>query len=207
MKELFSMQGPLYRVLEVITELLMLNLLFVVGALPLVTVGASAIALYGSVRSVKDDGARARRFFSLYRKHLMQGIVLEVGGFGLFVALASLLWLVSHLGFAGQCLELFLLVIAAVLLLAMPYVFALPTARVMGVMATVKTAISMCMAHMAVSITMALITLMVMAAAVMAWKLFFIWIFLAFAAIAWLHDGIMSRLLVGKQSRNVVVHP
>lgn len=207
MRTLFSIQGPLYRVLDVIAQLMTLNLLFIIGALPLVTLGASAIALYDGVCAVKGDEFKVRRFFAVYRKHLVQGIVLGSAGLMSFIVLIALLWLVSHLGFAGQCLELFLLVVSALLLLSMPYVFVLPAAHDMSVMTTARSAISMCMTHMAASIAMASISLMAMAAAVVAWRLFFIWIFLAFAAVAWSHIEIMSKMPTGKRPRNAAVHP
>ena len=88
MKNLFQPDGPMVRFLGRVAELMTLNLCFLVCCLPVVTVGASVTALYGSLFS-REEGSALRRFFRQFRGNFRQGTLLELilGAIGLVLIL------------------------------------------------------------------------------------------------------------------------
>ena len=75
MKSIFNPDGAVVRFLGRIAELMALNLCFLVGCIPVFTVGASITALYGALFRQEGDGA-FRRFFREYRRNFWQGTAL-----------------------------------------------------------------------------------------------------------------------------------
>lgn len=88
MKNFFHPDGPVVRFLGRIAELMALNLCFLLCCLPVVTIGASVTALYGSLFTREEEGA-FRRFFRRFRENFRQGTVLGLilGAIGLVLVL------------------------------------------------------------------------------------------------------------------------
>src|SRR5829696_910264 len=65
------MTARIYRVLEVFTDLVYLNLLWLVACLPVVTIAPSTAAMFGVVRGWirGKDTPTTREFFSLFREN------------------------------------------------------------------------------------------------------------------------------------------
>ncbi len=87
----FGFGGTFVSFCEKIFDTLMLGFLWIVGCLPLVTVGVSTTALYYAiVKSVKNNnGYAAHEFFRSYKRNLKPGIILWV----IFVVLFYILQL------------------------------------------------------------------------------------------------------------------
>lgn len=196
MRRLFSIGGPVYGILSVVLELVILNAAFIVGSLPVVTVGTSAIALYDGVAAVRRGTFTLRRFLSVYRSHLLLGFELEGIVVALFSLLAIMLWLTSGMGLFGRSMNLLFCLISAVLVLSIPYLFTIPSLHVLGPVATLKAAVSQCLRHVGLSIVTALVSIMLMAVPVLAWRLFFIWLFIVFSTVAWVQSVLLHRIMV-----------
>ena len=68
MSHFFDPDTPLMRTLSTLFDLLVLSLLFLLCSIPLVTIGASLTALYGScARLASGESAGAAEFFRLFR--------------------------------------------------------------------------------------------------------------------------------------------
>lgn len=73
MKRLFSLDGPVGRILNTAADLMALNLLWLVCSIPIVTAGAAATAGYHSCfRLVRGEGNLVRAFFRSFRRNLRQ---------------------------------------------------------------------------------------------------------------------------------------
>lgn len=73
--------GPVFRFLETITNLLLLNLLFLVCSLPIVTLGPSLTATYYVALKIvrKEETGIFKNFFHSFRMNFKQGLILGVG--------------------------------------------------------------------------------------------------------------------------------
>lgn len=76
-KSLFRPDGPLAIVMTQITDCIFLSLFFLMGCVPVVTIGASFAALYDSVFRTFRDGEKHswQRFFHTFRQNWKSGIV------------------------------------------------------------------------------------------------------------------------------------
>jgi len=76
----FSYDSKTAQVLSRIWDLLVLNFLFLLGSLPVVTFGVSAVAAYSvMIKIIEDrDTGLAKEFFQAYRANLKQGLILSV---------------------------------------------------------------------------------------------------------------------------------
>ena len=54
MNNLFNMDGPLFRFLSKVADLMILNLIFLISCIPIVTIGASITALSYVTLKMKD---------------------------------------------------------------------------------------------------------------------------------------------------------
>lgn len=80
MAGIFSIDSKFTQVLSRLWDMFLLNILFLVGCLPVVTAGASAIAAYDvALRIVEDtDSGIVAPFFKAYKENIRQGIVLTL---------------------------------------------------------------------------------------------------------------------------------
>lgn len=193
MKQLFSLNGRWYRLFDTIGDLLMLNIMFVIGSLPVVTVVTSLSALYDGVSQLDEHGATVRRFLRAYRRSLKFGIVVELAVALMLAIISSLCWLLSRWGLIGQCITLLLLVGVAMILLATPYVAYLMSNWNSGFRDLLMTAVGSSMANMIRSIVIVLLGLMLLAIPIFAWRLFALWFFIGFAVCAWVQCKLLRK--------------
>ena len=76
--KLFSLDSPVMKSLSFIGDLIILNVLFLVCCIPLVTIGASATALYTiSMRmAAKDDRGILKPFFRAFKENIKKATVI-----------------------------------------------------------------------------------------------------------------------------------
>lgn len=81
MSKLFRMDSPLMRFLTKIADLMVLNILFCVTSIPLITIGASWTALYSvTLKMVRDEeGSVSRSYFRSFRQNFKQATLLWLG--------------------------------------------------------------------------------------------------------------------------------
>lgn len=81
MSKLFRMDSPLMRFLTKIADLMVLNILFCVTSIPLITIGASWTALYSvTLKMVRDEECSvSRSYFRSFRQNFRQATLLWLG--------------------------------------------------------------------------------------------------------------------------------
>ena len=89
MKGLFRLDGPLMTVMTHITDCIFLSLFFVLGCIPIITIGTSFAALYDATfRGIRDNEKNSwQRFLHTYRQNWKPGIVPTLVFSALLVAL------------------------------------------------------------------------------------------------------------------------
>lgn len=86
MKNIFNLDSPLIRFLGKIADLMVLNILFLISSLPVITIGAACTALYDvTTRLSKDDAIIWRHYWQAFRSNFKQStliwlLLLAVGG-------------------------------------------------------------------------------------------------------------------------------
>ncbi|MFQ9985021.1 MAG: YesL family protein [Lachnospiraceae bacterium] len=78
MNSFFNYDGPFFTVLNRISDLIILNLLYVLCCIPIVTIGAATTALYYVTikMSQNEDAYIARSFFKAFRQNFRQSTII-----------------------------------------------------------------------------------------------------------------------------------
>ncbi len=125
--KLFSVDSPFVRVMEMAFDIVLLNLLFLLCCVPIVTIGASLTALHTMTRHIvlKEDTPVIRGFFSAFRENCKEATLCWLP---LLLALA-VLWLdgafLAQSGAGGVFMQVILVFFAILCLLEVLYVFPL----------------------------------------------------------------------------------
>lgn len=92
--QLFKIDGPLFRFLEKIANLMILNIVFIICSLPIVTIGPALTAMYYvNMKMVRgEDTGIIRSFFHSFRLNFKQGFGIGIG----VILLAGLLLVDIH---------------------------------------------------------------------------------------------------------------
>lgn len=116
MRKIFAPDSGFMRAMSAIADLIIFNLLFLLCALPVITLGASLSALYAmTFRMSRHEKYRIRDFFIVFRENFKQATVIWL----LFLAFLVMLWVdyrfVLQAMFAEQLIVWILFVLLAFL--------------------------------------------------------------------------------------------
>ena len=152
MSKLFRMDSPLMRFLTKIADLMVLNILFCVTGIPLITIGASWTALYSvTLKMVRDEeGSVSRSYFRSFRQNFRQATLLWLG---VLVVLALLVLDIRVLngmseGTAPGLLRVGVEILALLGIMVLQYLFPSLARFEASLADTLKNACMMALAHL-----------------------------------------------------------
>lgn len=199
MAQLFSLDGKLYRLLSKAADLVVLNLLWIICSLPVITLGASTTAMnYVALKMARgEEGYVARSFFQSFRQNFKKSTVL----WGLMAAMGIVLYFdfyfVSHVSSqAARFMTIPLMFIGILLLMTSCYVFWILAWFENSMAKTVKYALMMAIAHLPYTLLIVILTLgpalLLLAGNLMASS--FMDIIIGFSLFAWLNAHLFGRV-------------
>ena len=146
------MDSPLMRFLTKIADLMVLNILFCVTSIPLITIGASWTALYSvTLKIVRDEeGSVSRSYFRSFRQNFKQATLLWLG---VLVVLALLVLDIRVLngmagGTAPGLLRVGVEILALLGIMVLQYLFPSLARFEASLADTLKNACMMALAHL-----------------------------------------------------------
>jgi uncharacterized membrane protein YesL len=161
MKELFNLNSPWVQRFAMLTNLVCLNLLWLVCCIPVFTAGAATSALYHTVFLYhnKEDDAVLRPFFRAFRANFKQSTLLFLP---LLAALVLVVFDLVYLASYGKgTAVLFLLILVVFLLMGMLiHLFPLIARFDMNAKALLRTAFSLTALHLPGTLTVIALTLL-----------------------------------------------
>lgn len=196
------MDSPLMRFLTKIADLMVLNILFCVTSIPLITIGASWTALYSvTLKMVRDEeGSVSRSYFRSFRQNFRQATLLWLG---VLVVLALLVLDIRVLngmaeGTAPGLLRVGVEILALLGIMVLQYLFPSLARFEASLADTLKNACMMALAHLpktalmtAAAVGAVWITLInntTIAVGLMVWPL------IGFALMAFGNSGILRKI-------------
>ena len=202
MSKLFRMDSPLMRFLTKIADLMVLNILFCVTSIPLITIGASWTALYSvTLKMVRDEeGSVSHSYFRSFRQNFKQATLLWLG---VLVVLALLVLDIRVLngmseGTASGLLRVGVEILALLGIMVLQYLFPSLARFEASLADTLKNACMMALAHLpktalmtAAAVGAVWITLInntTIAVGLMVWPL------IGFALMAFGNSGILRKI-------------
>lgn len=197
----FSADGTGFQFFSTASNLVILNLLWVLCCIPVVTAGAATAALYAVVIQMirGEDSYIVRSFFASMKQNFRQSTVLWL----VMLSVAGIL--VFDLSFSSQALlpgaqVLFILtaMLAAVLALSAVYVFPIQAVFENSIKRTLKNALFMGLAYLPLSVLAVALALGPLAVLLVfsekIWTALFFDLVIGFAFFAWVQAHIFVRI-------------
>ena len=160
MNSMFGPETKFFKVTNQIGNILLVSVLWLIGCIPVITIGTSTIAMYyAMVKAVRcEEGYVTKEFFRSYRQTLKTGIVLTV----IFPGLAAVLWLdhsytVKQVSIVAGALEMVYLLLAFVIAGIVLYLFPVLSRFTMDVFSCFKLALFMVFKHLPTTILLLLL--------------------------------------------------
>ena len=160
MNSMFGPETKFFKVTNQIGNILLVSVLWLIGCIPVITIGTSTIAMYyAMVKAVRcEEGYVTKEFFRSYRQNLKTGIVLTV----IFPGLAAVLWLdhsytVKQVSIVAGALEMVYLLLAFVIAGIVLYLFPVLSRFTMDVFSCFKLALFMVFKHLPTTILLLLL--------------------------------------------------
>lgn len=190
MNSLFNPESSTMRFLEKAANLMLLNLLWILCSLPIITIGASSTALYTMVFKLLNSENESiniiKPFFSVFRKEFWK----SEGIYGITLVLALI---VTANAFGSQRLPTPLSICALVpffiFCIALGYIFPLYSKFENNYVNTLKNAVLLSLIHFPKSILILcsnlLPVIVLLLSEALFWKLFVFWILIYFALSAY----------------------
>lgn len=193
LKGVFSLDNPVMRFLSRVADIMVLNLLFLLCSLPIITIGASLSALYYCLFKIKDEeeGYLIKKFFHSFKDNLKQ---------------ATFMWLILLIPAAFLILEFLMYrevdgtmgnVVRSIVLIGFifwyliaTYAFALQSKFYNSIRNTFRNAVLLLFANGPrsvgiIGLTAAVVVFTLMQKnTIVLWNLLLVWILFGFAAVA-----------------------
>lgn len=144
MGKFFNIDSPLMRFLTKLADLMILNILFLITCLPVVTIGAAWTALYYvAMKMVRDEeGGIVRSYFHAFRLNFRQATLLWLGVLGIAVILVLDLLILARIDSPiAAAMNMGIGIIAILIFLVLQYLFPLLARFEAGTVQTLKNAV------------------------------------------------------------------
>ena len=194
---MFGIDSKFYEVVSKIADLVILNLIFVLCSLPIITIGASTTALYGVTKKMAGnrEGYIFRNFFQLFKENFRQSTVMWI----ILLVAAMIptidLYIINSLKKTVMTTALKGLMLAAALtiLFIFLYAMALQSTFENTVKNTLKNALLMGIGHFPWTLIILPIILIVLLGKT-AGSVVYVMLFIGFAVLAYLNSYIFNHI-------------
>ena len=199
---MFGIDSKFYEVVSKIADLVVLNLLFVLFSLPIITMGASTTALYGVTKKMVEnrEGYIFRNFFQLFKENFRQSTVMWI----ILLVAAMIptvdLYIINSLEktVITTALKGLMLATALTVLLVFLYAMALQSTFENTIKNTLKNAFLMGIGYFPWTLLILLITLLPIILIVLLGKtagsVVYVMLFVGFAVLAYLNSYIFNHI-------------
>lgn len=201
MRNLFNMDNPVFRFLSRLADLMILNIIFLIFSLPVVTIGASSTALYYVALKIaaNEEGYIFRSFWKSFRENFRQATIIWLIVLGVFLVLGLDFSIMNNM--TGSLVTAFrVLIPAGAILFFFFLLYVFPTlARFSNSIAnTARNAFIMSIAHLPWTILLTVITvgsalITFLNGYTIVYGVLF-WIMMGFAVIAYLNSKIFVKI-------------
>ena len=202
----FSPDSKFMQAMSQVADLIILNVLFLISCVPLVTIGAASAALYTVCFRIGTDREQGvfRSYFRAFRENFKQGTILWL----IFVVFlgAGIVNEFLFYSMEGPLHYLFLLMTALLIFGVLMYGYAFPLISQFSntTLSTLKNAFCLSLGYLPRSLVIAVLNLFPLALALADLYLFlqvgFIWAFLYFSAAAYINALLLKKVFAPYQA-------
>ena len=201
MNNLFRMDSPVFLFMGHVADLLVLNFIFLLCCIPVVTIGPSVTALYYVALKIaaKEDVYVTRSFFRSFRRNVRQGVLLWlililVGGLLAF----DLYSLRGSVGSVNSLVRTVTIALAILYVMTALYTFPILARFENTIAGTLRLAVLLAIVHfpsaaLMVLLSAAAVFLTLLSATTIRYGLF-VWLTLGFSLLAWAQSFLLNRI-------------
>lgn len=136
------------RALGYFTDLVILNILWIICSIPIVTIGASITALYGFFLNESTESSVVKRFWSQFKSNLKKSTILwMIEAVLMAILIINVRFYYNNMGDGFSILRILFLIPAVILGVGIEYIFPLQSHFENNVKQTVKNSFLIGMAH------------------------------------------------------------
>lgn len=150
MKSALNLNSPLFQFMFTLKDFVILNFLWIVFSIPLITIGASTTALYSVTFKVTEDKDCyvARQFLKAFRENFKQGTIAEFVLFlPMFIISFGLFFWASFQSVLGTIISTLCIIFLCILAGTIIFTFPLISRYENSVKQTLKNALFFCMTY------------------------------------------------------------
>ena len=198
---LFNLDSPFMQFLTKIADLLILNLLFIISCIPIVTIGTANIALYTvTLKAAKNEESYiVRGYLKAFKNNFKIGtitwlLVLLVG----FILFADFMILPGIPSPFGRILQVLTLMIFILYILMLTYLFPYIARFENSVFGSLKNALLLAIVHFPYSLLFIAITVLAFVASVFInfGIVSFVWAVIGFSGLAYINSTFFRKIFV-----------
>ena len=201
MNKLFDMDSGIMQMLTRLADLVILNLLFLITSIPVLTIGAALTAMsYTNLKLKENEGYVVKNYFRSFRENLKQSTLIWMIFLFLLVIFGTDFYVIRSMeGIAGNVIKIGVLVCMLIWMMTFLYVFPLQARFYNGIRHTIVNAFLLTTANFPRTFVM----LVISAAAVVAtlwngstlWFGILVWILLGFSLLSYLNISLMHGII------------
>lgn len=201
MGRFFNMDSGLFRFLSRLADLMILNMLFILTCIPIVTIGAACTSLYYvTMKMARDEDAYiARSYFRSFKQNFKQATLIWIVALLLIILLFMDFRILSVMtaGFV-KIVRIALISVSLIAAMVLLYTFPVLAKFYNSIKNTIKNAFFMSIRHFPKTIVMLAISigavvLTFLSAFTLTWGIL-IWIMFGFALISYLHSRFFVKI-------------
>lgn len=201
MGRFFNMDSGLFRFLSRLADLMILNILFLLTCIPIVTIGASCTALYYvTMKMARDEDAYiARSYFKSFKENFKQATIIWVVALLLIVLLFFDFQILSVMTASFvTVIRIALISVSLIMAMVLLYTFPVLAKFYNSIKNTVKNAFFMSIRHfpktlLMLAISVGAVVLTFLSAFTLTWGIL-IWMMFGFALISYLHARFFVKI-------------
>jgi len=117
----------LMRFADYVADIIFLSIFWVVGCMPILTIGASTTALYyATMKAIRDEGSISRNFFKSYKENFRQSVLVELIALLLVLLLYTIIKAAASIeGFLAAVLHILVAILLFLCVTVANYLFPL----------------------------------------------------------------------------------
>jgi len=165
MGNLFNMENPVWSFIGKLADVILLNILWIICCIPIVTIGPATTALYYVTLKLaeNEEGYTVKSFFYSFKANLKQGMVI-----GIIMSLAGAFLIADHIlyiriiGFStlfNQIVYALLLMVTLIYILLSIYIYPMLARFENPIMKTFKNSLFIAIRHLPSSALMLVVTI------------------------------------------------
>lgn len=185
MTGIFSTEGGIYHFMTRLYQIMLLNILFILSCLPIVTIGAAVSSSYGTAFKMLEYKEKAiyKEFFMRFKRDFIPATVIWLGVLVTAVSCYALGPVLQTVIAGNKLIYFLVMLLLTIAALTVLYSFPLIARFENTIGSTMINALVLSLRHLAQSILIFLVTALLLVLPILVPKLFFGWLFLGWGLI------------------------